>query len=72
MKKRQVIPLGLVAAMSMGLLAGCGSEGKKADAGKGEGKDDVVTLKWIQVGNGMPKNYDEWLKQINPWKKKSV
>ena len=72
MKKRQVIALGLVAAMSMGLLAGCGSEGKKADAGKGEGKDDVVTLKWIQVGNGMPKNYDEWLKQINPYLEEKI
>ena len=34
MKKRQVVALGLVAAMSMGLLAGCGSDGKKEEAKK--------------------------------------
>ena len=34
MKKRQVVALGLVAAMSMGLLAGCGSDSKKENSGK--------------------------------------
>ena len=72
MKKRQVVALGLVAAMSMGLLAGCRSDGKKEEAKKGESSSDVVTLKWIQVGNGMPKNYDEWLKQINPYLEEKI
>ena len=29
--------------------------------------EDVVTLKWVMVGNGMPTNYDAWLEQINPY-----
>ena len=29
--------------------------------------DEVVTLKWVMVGNGMPTNYDAWLEQINPY-----
>lgn len=40
---------------------GDSSEGGSADSG------EVVTLKWIQVGNGMPANYDAWLEQINPY-----
>lgn len=28
---------------------------------------EVVTLKWIAVGSGMPNNYDAWLAKINPY-----
>lgn len=31
-----------------------------------------VTLKWIQVGGGMPKTYDEWLDQINPYLEEKI
>jgi putative aldouronate transport system substrate-binding protein len=33
---------------------------------------EVVTLKWIQVGNGMPTNYDAWLAQINPYLEEKI
>lgn len=29
--------------------------------------EEVVTLKWVMVGNGMPANYDAWLAKINPY-----
>ena len=29
--------------------------------------DEIVTLKWITVGNGMPTNYDAWQKNINAY-----
>lgn len=29
--------------------------------------EDVVTLKWVTVGSGMPANYDAWLEKINPY-----
>lgn len=29
--------------------------------------DEVVTLKWLAVGSGMPDNYDAWLAKINPY-----
>ena len=34
--------------------------------------EDPVTLKWIQVGGGMPKTYDEWLDQINPYLEEKI
>lgn len=30
-------------------------------------KDEIVTLKWIQVGNKMPTNYEAWQKNINEY-----
>ena len=41
---------------------------EEAESNNGE----VVTLKWIQVGNGMPTNYDAWLTQINPYLEEKV
>lgn len=29
--------------------------------------DEVVTLKWVTVGSGMPANYDAWQKKINEY-----
>ncbi|MEG0125631.1 MAG: ABC transporter substrate-binding protein [Clostridia bacterium] len=29
--------------------------------------EDVVTLRWVTVGGGTPKNYDAWLEKINPY-----
>ena len=29
--------------------------------------DDIVTLKWIQIGNGQPDNYDAWQAHINEY-----
>lgn len=29
--------------------------------------EEVVTLKWVTVGSGMPTNYDAWLAQLNPY-----
>ena len=61
MKKKQFLALALSAVMAGGMLAGCGSSNGSSSSSKSDAKDEVVTLKWIQVGNGMPKDYDEWL-----------
>lgn len=29
--------------------------------------EEVVTLRWVTVGSGMPDNYDAWLEKINPY-----
>ncbi|MBR0091286.1 MAG: ABC transporter substrate-binding protein [Lachnospiraceae bacterium] len=29
--------------------------------------EDIVTLKWVAVGGGMPSNYDAWKEQINAY-----
>jgi putative aldouronate transport system substrate-binding protein len=33
----------------------------------GTANNEVVTLKWIMVGNGMPTNYDAWKKNIDQY-----
>ena len=55
MRKRQILATALTASMVLGMMA---STGLTAAA-----EEEVVTLKWIQVGNGMPENYDAWLAQ---------
>ena len=63
MKKKQVLAMTLSAAMALGAF---GATGVSAAA------DEVVTLKWVQVGNGMPENYDAWLEQINPYLEEKI
>ena len=53
MKKKQFLALALSAVMAGGMLAGCGSSNGSSSSSKSDAKDEVVTLKWIQVGNGM-------------------
>lgn len=72
MKKKQFLALALSVVMAGGMLAGCGSSNGSSSSSKGDAKDEVVTLKWIQVGNGMPKDYDEWLAQINPYLEEKI
>ena len=63
-KMKKVVALAMTAVMTMGILAGCGG-----DSGKEEG---VPTLKWITVGGGMPKNYEKWLEQVNPYLEEKI
>ena len=72
MKKKQFLALALSAVMAGAMLAGCGSSNGSSSSSKSDAKDEVVTLKWIQVGNGMPKDYDEWLAQINPYLEEKI
>lgn len=82
MKKRKFLALTLACLMGAGAMAGCGSDESTqtgADGGAVTGTEtgaadsgDVVTLKWIQVGNGMPSNYDAWLEQINPYLEEKI
>ena len=82
MRKRKFLALTLACLMGAGAMAGCGSDESAqtgtdggAVAGTETGDADsgeVVTLKWIQVGNGMPSNYDAWLEQINPYLEEKI
>lgn len=81
MKLRKVVVLIMVVTMLSVLFAGCKKTDKESTSGEGTtpagtaqntdkepvSKDEVVTLKWIMVGNGMPTNYDAWLAHINPY-----
>lgn len=66
-KMRKMIALSLAAIMTVSALAGCSGKGKNTAK-----KSDVPTLKWIQVGNGMPKNYEAWLAQVNPYLEEKI
>lgn len=81
MKKKKILGLFTVSVLGISMLAGCGgnsaamsnketkvTEAKEETAADGE----VVTIKWIQVGNGMPENYDSWLQQLNPYLEEKI
>lgn len=80
MKKKNLMALALACVLGVSTLAGCGSTESSADATNDGAtqesgdvaSDEVVTLKWIQVGNGMPSNYDAWLAQINPYLEEKI
>ena len=74
MKKfNKALALGLTGAMALSLAA-CGNSGSSAATGDtaSTGSGDVVTLKWVTVGNGQPTNYDAWLEQINPYLEEKI
>ena len=76
MKKfKKALALGMAGAMALSLAA-CGSTGTSgagsAATGDAAAADEVVSLKWVMVGNGMPDNYDEWLAQINPYLEEKI
>lgn len=71
MKRRSLKAVAAAAAVTVLLSSLAGCAGKK-ESGGAEGKavnatSDAVTLKWIQVGGGMPSNYDAWQKKINTY-----
>ena len=74
MKKKKLYAMVMAVVLVVSALAGCGT--KTNDETKAKGSDakssGVVTLKWIQVGNGMPDNYEAWLKQINPYLEEKI
>ena len=66
MKTRKIIALGLAAVMTAGMLTGCGGSKSKENASNDKG-EEVVTLKWVTIGNGMPSNYDSWIGKVNDY-----
>lgn len=86
MKKnvKRLIALGLSAVMMLSLAA-CGSSGQETASGGNEGSSqeasgadsaasdgEVVTIKWVAVGNGMPTNYDAWKAHIDPYLEEKI
>ncbi len=77
MKLRKILALFMVFTMMSAAIVGCSKKGENNSAGNNTtggketssetGDGEVVTLKWIMVGNGMPTNYDAWLTKVNPY-----
>lgn len=41
--------------------SGSSSQSQSADSG------EIVNLKWVTIGNGMPTNYDSWISSVNDY-----
>ncbi len=79
MKLKKLLAAGLAAMMICGTLAGCGSSGNggsgsggsSSGGNSGSSKDadsgEIVNLKWVTIGNGMPDNYDSWISKVNEY-----
>lgn len=67
MKLRKLAALGMAAIMAAGTLAGCGGSDDKKETAKNAGGEDIVNLKWVIIGNGMPDNYDSWIGKVNDY-----
>ena len=63
---KKVLALLLAALMSLSILAGCASD-KPEETTTPEKPEEIVTLKMVAVGNGMPANYDAWKAHINEY-----
>lgn len=67
MKLRKLAALGMAAIMAAGTLAGCGGSDDKKGTAKNASGEDIVNLKWVIIGNGMPDNYDSWIGKVNDY-----
>ena len=67
MKLRKLAALGMAAIMAAGKLAGCGGSDGKKETAKNASGEDIVNLKWVIIGNGMPDNYDSWIGKVNDY-----
>ena len=78
-KLNKAVALGMAGTMALSLAACGGGSSTSASASTGDNtasapasSDEVVTLKWVAVGSGMPSNYDAWLAQINPYLEEKI
>lgn len=75
MKAKRILALGLAATMALGVAA-CGGNDAGTTSGENAGgtqsaagndNGDIVNLKWVTIGNGMPSNYDAWIEKVNSY-----
>ena len=76
-KLTKAVSLGLCAALAAGMTA-CSAPASSGAAGSTAGSTagsaagttasgDIVNLKWVTVGTGMPANYDSWAAKVNEY-----
>lgn len=57
---KKLLSLALILALTLGLVPGVLAA------------EEVPTIKWVQVGNGMPKNYDAWKANLDPYLEEKI
>lgn len=78
MRLKRLFATGLMAAVVSGMLIGCGGNNKNTGGSsnavsssnsqaQGGSTDEIVNLKWVTIGNGMPDNYDTWISSVNAY-----
>ena len=40
---------------------------RTASSSTDTGSGEIVPLKWVTIGNGMPANYDSWITKVNEY-----
>lgn len=80
---KKILAMLLAVLMVVSLFAGCGASEPAAEAPAAEAPaaeapaaeapaDEVVTLKWVAVGSGMPANYDAWAANLNAYLEEKI
>lgn len=82
---KKLLALLLVIVMVAAVFAGCAKDNQdpsnsQAPAGSGNeqpsnepvNSDEIVDLKWITVGNGMPENYDAWKANLDKYLEEKI
>ena len=72
MRLKKVLAVGIASALALGTFTGCGSTASTGNSGGGSqsaeaDSGEIVNLKWITIGNGMPVNYDTWVAKVNEY-----
>lgn len=79
---KKVLTLMLAAALSLSMAA-CGSSSSSPASSGGsstpdgssastDGSKEIVNLKWVQVGSGMPANYDAWKVNLDKYLEEKI
>jgi len=81
MKLKRVLSTLILSLLTLSLLVGCSKTGNTPSTStpsetnatvetatpEETTSSDVVTLKWVTVGSGMPTNYDSWKEKLNAY-----
>ena len=82
---KKLLALLLIIVMVAAVFVGCAkdnqdpsnsqtpaSSGNEQPSNESVNSDEIVDLKWITVGNGMPENYDAWKANLDKYLEEKI